>query len=277
MNSRGAAKSPAGTQAAGRGAIPRYDLATGLGWVNVANLATQWPTAVGTFHATTTTLTVNGSTSPAAITHGTAATVKVTVTSTTASTITGDVGLLAPTTVNGGIGDGPLSGGGANILGLLLPGGSYNVNARYAGDTSFASSTSAPGVPVLVNKENSRLQYGIVTFNGNTITSTNATSVVYGSPYILRFDILNSTTSACTPLAATPVTAACALDATPTVTITDNGGPLDTSPFPVHSAGSGEDQPLKLTGGNHTLSATYSGDISYNAVATGVEIGRAHV
>ena len=264
------ATTPAWTTAAGSGAIPSYDLATGLGSVNVANLATQWPTAVGTFHATTTTLTVNGSTSPAAITHGTAATVKVTVTSTTAGTITGDVGLLAPTTVNGGIGDGPLSGGVANIIGVILPGGSYNVNARYAGDTSFASSTSAPGVPVLVNKENSRLQYGIVTFNGNTITSTNATSVVYGSPYILRFDILNSTTSACTPLAATPVTAGCAFDATGTVTITDNGGPLDTSPFPVNSAGSGEDQPIQLTGGNHTLSATYSGDISYNAVATGV-------
>jgi len=41
-------------------------------------------------------------------------------------------------------------------------------------------------------------------------------------------------------------------------------------PVPVNSAGSGEDQPIQLTGGTHTLSATYSGDISYNAVATGV-------
>ena len=264
--SAAAATTPAWTTATG------YDLATGLGSVNVANLATQWPLAVGTFHATTTTLTVNGSTSPAAITHGTAATVKVTVTSTTAGTITGDVGLLALTSVNSGIGDGPLSGGVANITGVILPGGSYNLNARYAGDTTFASSTSAPGVPVVVNKENSRLQYAIVTFDPTTgnITSTNATSFVYGSPYILRFDILNSTANACTPLAATPVTAGCAFDATGTVTITDNASPLDTSPFPVNSAGSGEDQPIQLTGGTHALSATYSGDISYNAVTTAV-------
>ena len=257
---------PAWTTAAGSGALPGYDLATGLGSVNVTNLATQWPLAVGNFHATTTTLTVNGSTSTAAITHGTAATVKVTVTSTSAGTITGDVGLLAPTSVNGGIGDGPLSGGVATITGVILPGGTYNLNARYGGDTTFASSTSAPGVPVAVNKENSRLQYGIVTFDAKgNITNTNAPSVAYGSPYILRFDILNSTTSACAPLAATPVTAGCAFDATGTVTITDNGSALDTSPFPVNSGGSGEDQPIQLPPGSHALSATYSGDVSYNA------------
>jgi len=71
-----------------------------------------------------------------------------------------------------------------------------------AGDGTFAPSDST-GVPITVNKENSRLQVGIVTFDivtGN-ITSTNATSVAYGSPYILRMDILNSTNSACQPLA----------------------------------------------------------------------------
>src|SRR6266700_4928965 len=170
---------------------PGYDLATGLGSVNVTTLATQWPLAVGNFHATTTSLTVNGTTSPAPIPHGTSVTVKATVTSTTAGTITGDVGLVAPTAVNGGIGDATLSAGSATITTTSLPGGTYNLNARYAGDTTFASSTSTPGVPVVVNKENSRLQYGIVTFDPVTgnINSTNATSVAYGSPYILRIDI----------------------------------------------------------------------------------------
>ncbi len=251
------ATTPAWTTAAG------YDLATGLGSVNVTNLASQWPTAAGTFHGTTTSLTVNGGTSAVTVTHGTAVTTKVTVTS-TSGTPTGDVALLAPTAVNGGIGDATLSGGSVTITGVILSGGSYNLNARYAGDTTFASSTSAPGVPVVVGKENSRLQYGIVTFASNgAITSTNAASVPYGSPYILRFDILNSTTNVCTPLATTSILTGCAFDSTGTVTITDNGSPLDAGSFPVNSAGSGEDQPIQLAPGSHALSASYSGDISY--------------
>jgi hypothetical protein len=255
---------PAWTTATG------YDLATGLGSVNVANLATQWPTAVGTFHGTTTSLTLNSG-AAVNITHGTAVSAKVTVTSTFAGTPSGDVSLLAPTTVNGGVGDVPLSGGVANITGVILPGGTYSVNARYAGDTTFAASTSTPGVPVVVNKENSRLQIGIVTMSGNTILSTNATSFAYGSPYILRIDILNSlgTATNCQPVIQTN-NPGCAFDATGTVTITDNGSPLDTGTFKINSAGSAEDQPIQLTGGTHTLSATYSGDISYNPVATAV-------
>jgi subtilase family serine protease len=259
---------PAWTTAAGSGALPGYDLATGLGSVNVTNLATQWPTAVGKFTGTTTSLTVNGGTSTVTVTHGTAVTAKVTVApSSGTATPTGDVALLAPTAVNGGVGDSTLSGGTVTITGVILPGGSYNLNARYAGDTTFASSTSTPGVPVMVNKENSHLQYGIVTFDGaGNIISTTATSFAYGSPYILRFDILNSagTATNCQPLIQT-TNPGCAFDATGTVTITDNGSPLDTSPFPVNSAGSGEDQPIQLPPGSHALSATYSGDVSYNA------------
>jgi hypothetical protein len=245
---------------------PGYDLATGLGSVNVANLATQWPLAVGAFHSTTTSLTLNGG-AAVNITHGTSVTANVTVTSTSPGTPTGDVSLLASTLVNGGIGDSTLSSGTVTINSVILPGGSYNVNARYAGDTTFASSTSTPGVPVVVNKENSRLQYSIVTFNpaNGNITNTNATSFEYGSPYILRFDILNHTASPCTPLTSPAVLTGCALDATGTVTITDNGAPLDAGSFPVNSAGSGEDQPIQLPPGSHALSASYSGDISYNA------------
>jgi hypothetical protein len=121
-------------------------------------------------------------------------------------------------------------------------------------------------VPITVSKENSRLQIGIVTFNaaGTVITSTNATTFAYGSPYILRMDVLNGTTSACTPLAASPVLTGCALDATGTVTLTDNGSPLDGGSFKVNSEGHTEDQPIQLGAGSHALSASYSGDNSYN-------------
>jgi hypothetical protein len=278
--STGSATTPGWTTATG------YDLATGLGSVNVANLATQWPLAAGNFHATTTTLTVNGSTTPPSIPHGSTVAVKATVTSTTAGTITGDVALLAPTAVNGGIGCpfasstfcGTLSGGTTTINTPFLPGGTYNLKARYAGDTAYASSTSNPGVPVTVTPENSRLQYGIVT-QGAGIINPNTTSFPYGSPYILHIDILNSSGSACQAVVVfnggTGTTAGCAFDATGTVIITDsvNGAPpvpLDAGTFKIDSFGSAEDQPIQLTGGAHALSATYSGDLSYNAVTVPV-------
>src|SRR5437660_1123360 len=265
---------PAWTTAAG------YDLATGLGSVNVANLATAWGTAVGNFKCTMSTLLINNTATPAAITHGTAVTAKVTVAvvAPATGTPTGDVSVLAPTTVGGGNNGGTLSGGTVTINGVILPGGTYNATAHYAGDGTFAASDSA-GVPITVNKEISLLQMGIVTFYTATvnITSTNGTSFMYGAPYILRFDILNrlGTNTNCHPVVVTgqaPTTAGCAFDATGTVTITDsfNGAapaPLDAGTIPINSEGHAEDQPIQLPAGTHALSATYSGDISYNPPA----------
>src|SRR5262249_31217263 len=57
---------PAYTTSAG------YDLATGLGTLNVANLAAKWHTA--TLAATTTTTTVNGGTAPVHVNHATGVT-----------------------------------------------------------------------------------------------------------------------------------------------------------------------------------------------------------
>jgi len=253
---------PAWTTATG------YDLATGLGSVNVANLATAWTTAVGAFKSSTTSLKLNGATSTVIITHGTSVAAAVTVAQTSGTVVpTGDVSLIAPTSVNAGIGSGTLSSGTATFNTTSLPGGSYNLKAHYAGDGTFAPSDDSTGVPVVVNKENSRLQMGIVTFDPVTgnITSTNATSFAYGSPYILRLDILNSTTSGCQLLVTPAVTAGCAFDATGSVTITDNAAPLDTGTFVINSAGHAEDQPIQLNAGSHSIVATYSGDISYSA------------
>jgi Pro-kumamolisin, activation domain/Bacterial Ig-like domain (group 3) len=254
-----------------------YDMATGLGSVNVTNLAAAWSTAVGAFKATTTATKINGGTTTVTITHGQSVTLSATVTSAT-GTPTGDVSFLAPTSVNSGIGAATLNSLGTATLmapsatAFPLPGGSYNLKAHYAGDGTFAPSDDSAGVSMVVNKENSSLHVGIITFDPTTlnVTSNNATTVAYGSQYRLRFDIANSSGSACTPVAvppATPVTTGCAVDATGNVVITDNGSPLDQGTFPVNSEGSGEDQPIQLTGGTHTLLATYSGDISYNAPA----------
>src|SRR5262249_41521799 len=151
-------------------------------------------TAVGTFKAATVSLTINGSTTPASIVHGSSATAVVTVASTTTGTPTGDVSLIAPTTTNGGIGEVTLSGGTKTFSTTLLPGGTYSVTAHYAGDGTFAPRDSN-AVPVMVTPESSKLQIGILTFDASGKVNSNpfATTFPYGSPYILRMDILNST------------------------------------------------------------------------------------
>lgn len=270
-STNGVLVSPSSTTTPAWTAVAGYDTATGLGSVNVTNLAAAWKTAVGTLQSSTTATTVNGGTTAVTITHGQSASLSATVTS-TGGTPTGDVSFIAPTSVNGGIGSAMLSSGTATVSTTFLPGGSYNLKAHYAGDGTFAPSDDPTGVPVTVNKENSRLQYGIVTIDPTSglPTNPNATTVAYGSPYILRIDILNSTTNACQLLTTPTTTTGCAFDATGTVTITDNGTPLDTGTFTINSQGHAEDQPIQLTGGTHNLSATYSGDISYNPVTTAV-------
>jgi hypothetical protein len=265
VTTSGSTKTPAFTTATG------YDLATGLGTVNVANLAAAWPAALGTFKGTTSTLLINNSSTPSAITHGTAVTAKVTVAvvAPATGTPTGDVSVLgpsSPTQTNGGKNDATLSGGTVTLTGVILPGGTYNAIAHYAGDGTFAASDSV-GVPVVVNKENSALQMGIVTFDINTgnITNMNATTFAYGSPYILRMDVLNSKGTACQPLVNGGTTTGCASDATGTITLKDNGNPLDGGTFPVNSEGHAEDQPINLGTGSHPLTAVYNGDNSYNA------------
>jgi len=248
-----------------------YDLATGLGSVNVTNLAAAWTTAVGTFKGTNTSLKLNGATTQLSITHGASVPVAITVSSTTTGTPTGDVSLLAPTSTNGGLGEATLSGGSTSgFTTNVLPGGSYNVTARYAGDGTFAPSTSN-AVPVMVTPEQSKLQVGILTFdaNGNVTSNPFATTFPYGSPYILRMDVLKSA-GTCLPFT-TGVITGCALDATGTITANDTFGgitkPLDAGTFPVNSLGHAEDQPIQLTAGTHNISATYSGDNSYTAPA----------
>ena len=269
----GTIKTPAFTANAGTGSIPSYDLATGLGSVNVTNLATAWGNAVGVaFKQSTTSLKINGGTTQVNITHGNPVTATVTVAAKAPATgtPTGDVAVVAPQgTMNGGNNDGTLAASGiATLNGAILPGGNYHATAHYAGDVTFAASDDPTGVPVSVAKESSLLQYGIVTFNaaGTAVINDNTPAVGYGSPYILRFDILNHTGTAtnCHPLT-TGTSTGCAIDATGTVTITDNGSPLDGGTFVINSEGHSEDLPIQLTGGSHTLSATYSGDNSYNA------------
>ena len=146
-----------------------YDLATGLGSMNVANLVKNWKS---NFTTTTTTLTLTP-TAPATLTtlvHGQAVDFNISVTS-GSGTPSGDVSLIAQTGAASnnmtGIGPFTLSGGSVASSTIMLPGGSYNVTAHYAGNGTYAAGDSTPGIPVTVSKENSLTEIHLVTFDSS--------------------------------------------------------------------------------------------------------------
>ena len=119
-------------------ASPSYNLATGLGSVNVAKLLADWNSL--SFAATNTTL----SSSATSFQHGTSVTLAITTTS-ASGTPTGQVSILNNTGPAGQEGIALLSlgaNGTASASISSLPGGSYAVFARYGGDGNFAASTS---------------------------------------------------------------------------------------------------------------------------------------
>src|SRR5262249_31741190 len=107
-----------------------FDLATGLGSVNAANLVNSWNTV--TFRPTLTTLTLNGG-NPVNMVHGQSVPVQVTVAPSSGTGMpTGDVSLVTNSSINpAGFAFLTLSGGSATSNTNELPGGSYNVTAHY--------------------------------------------------------------------------------------------------------------------------------------------------
>jgi subtilase family serine protease len=260
---------PAWTATAG------YDLATGLGTVNVANLATAW----GGVGLTTSATTISASPTTT-IAHGSNASFTVNVTS-SGGTPTGQVSLIATPAgaAQTGIGPFSLSSGTSTFATNMLPGGTaYNVVAHYGGDGTFAQSDSAP-VVVTVSKESSKTVVTLVTFDPttNNVANTNASTAAYGSPYIMRVDVTNASGTSCSanltngtipPINTIPCP-------TGNVTITDNGAALNdftnsnsgvsSNVAPLNRQGYFEDQPIQLPAGNHSIVAAYAGDNSYTA------------
>ena len=167
-----------------------YDLATGLGSVNVANLLTNWASV--SFSPTTTTLTL--APTPTTITHGAAVTVGITVAPVTGTAVpTGDVALRNADT-------GQLSGSGfidgftlsnGSVTGQttnFLPGGTYHIIAHYAGDKTFAPSDSAASATVTVSPEGTTTALQVNTLDvANTII--NYGTQTYGSIAFFRVDV----------------------------------------------------------------------------------------
>lgn len=266
---------PAFTAAAG------YDLATGLGSINVTNLLSKWSTAART--ATTTTLS---NASAQSIPSGSTFSVKVTVAS-SSGTPAGNVSLTALDTNSkiigsvssstSGTGFFTLSGGSVNVSTNLLPPGTANIKGYYDGDATHGASESAPlALTVSGANQPSATTLYFVTFdaNNNPVPSKGSQNLAYGSPYILQIAVTNSSGTLCTNngSATTPSTP-CPVG---TVALTDNGSALNDWPIAgqvnatniakLSNQSIAEDQPIQLAPGNHSLVAQFTtGDTNFQS------------
>jgi hypothetical protein len=246
-----------------------FDLASGLGSVDVLNLAVEWSdTAANILQGSATTL--NAGSTPISITHGqgvdfTATVAKVS--NTTSQTPTGSVELIA----QGGnlAGSVPLirlllsgSGGTASTPTTLinnLPGGTnYTVSAFFAGDGTFSGSNSN-ALTVSVSREDSitNLTAGII--NVITKQSVPGSIIAYGDPVNI-FVIQGLAEGVSGP------------DGFPTgqITYKDGGTAFATIPFvgPVAALNNCLSTAC-LAPGTHSITGSYSGDLSFNPSTSG--------
>jgi len=145
-----------------------YDLATGLGSVNVTNLINQWNTV--SFSPTQTTFSI----SPLTAVHGSPFNVSGNVTPNSGTGIpTGSVWLNGGPAHGNLVGDSTIdlfslgSQGSYSGVTHLLPGGTYQVNAHYAGDGTYAASDSSPSVQVTIQPENTTTTFSVLTTDAN--------------------------------------------------------------------------------------------------------------
>lgn len=222
----------------GQVAGPGYDLATGLGSVNAANLAAAWKDS--TLLASQVTLAASSN----SFVHGTAVTLSGNVTSTSGTATPG--GAVAIKTDS--FGDSKqtlvLSKGGYSGLVSDLPGGKYDVRAYYAGDANFAASEST-AIPVNITPESST-----ATLTVNGLQNGSAT---YGAA--LQLKVVAAGTSGQGV-------------ATGTVTIQDGATSVVTSTLAADGSAyllTGAGSSYAFAPGSHSLTVSYSGDNSFNA------------
>jgi hypothetical protein len=241
----------------GYNATPGYDLASGLGSVDIGKLITAWPSVV--FTPTTTTLEVNGNTTPLSITHGTDVTLSTTVSPTDA---TGSVSVTGTNTGETGGGANPnetipLTNGARSVTVNNLPGGTYSLSAYYAGDMTHAASSSTPPIQVTVGPENSTTILSLDVDDATTIQPiVPPTSFPYGAYGFVYVQ---------------PQSATNGNDGTPTGTVMllNNGSSFSGGGSQIlNSKGTAAFPVQDFAPGTYSLTASYSGDLSYNPSTT---------
>jgi subtilase family serine protease len=218
-----------------------YDLTTGLGSVNVANLVNNWKSI--TFTPTTTSLSVH----PNSIVHGQGVKIGIDVDA-QSGTPTGQVALE-----NNGrnqAGDFTLDPNGTvNATTHALPGGQSSLIARYGGDPTFAHSESNSQT-VSVSPEPSTTTVSFLALDPTNFNTIPFSGGPYGSIVFLRVDVAG--------LSGFGI-------ATGNVNITDNNQAVPGNLFALNSQGntltpsSTDTYPV----GSHTIRANYLGDPSF--------------
>lgn len=246
-----------------------FDMATGLGSPNVANLINAWATASGT-GSTSATVTLN----PATVT-GTAGTVSGNLN----GTVTGGSGtptgviVLENSATSAPVQSVGLSNGSYSLAEAFLPAGTYSLKAHYSGDSTYAAKDSS-AISVTLLKQNSTVLVSFVNAAGNLVTG--AQTVAYGSDYILRVDVENAGGTACQNGSGATVFVC----PSGTVALKDNANALNDFPNAqtpnsgnaarLNDRGFVEDQPIQLNVGAHSITAAYTADAasSYNSNST---------
>jgi hypothetical protein len=226
-----------------------YDMVTGLGSIDIANLVNNWNTVA--FASTSTTLTLNGGTATISAVHG--ATIQALATVTTASgNPSGDVSIFG-TQSGSSMLLGTLNAGSVSSPVNSLPGGNYAVTARYAGDSQFAPSQSAP-VNVTISAEPSATKISILNYDTTSQTFVPVQSPVpYGSALLIRADVSGQSGRGA---------------ATGSVALSDSGNALGQ--FALNSQSFTETIPTDpILGGTHAFSASFPGDASFNSSVGG--------
>ena len=226
---------------AGRG----YDMGSGLGSVNAANLVSAWSSV----HKLGSSTSLSASTST--IQHGTPLPLTVGVTPMSGSGVpSGDFSIISSkygSVLGGTLSSGNFSGG---VNGLS--GGHYNIQARYSGDAMFKASNSS-SIPLTVTPEPSETTASGWEVNLAGFVVPLFGPVNYGQPVAIQFDVKGKSGIG---------------SATGAATITlDNSVNLGT--FPLNAGGSGWVQVDNLTAtglqtGLHTFTVSYAGDNSFH-------------
>jgi hypothetical protein len=244
----------------GYNATPSYDMASGLGSVDLSQLISLW-TATN-FTSTSNTLTAGTasdplSTAPISVVHGTPLNFSTLVTPSDAA---GQFSIVSTSSTNAAsFSDfGSLDATGTGSLTTNdLPGGSYTVYAYYAGDTSHTGSQSSNGIKVTVSPESSTTTLAFGTYDPITFAiSEGISTVAYGmNTYANAQPFGNSST--------VYYTGALLADglATGKVTFTSSNG--TTQAAAINSLGFAQLAIASLAPGSYTYQASYAGDLSF--------------
>lgn len=248
---------------AGYNAGVGYDLASGLGSIDATALINNWTSV--TLGTSSTTLQINGSTAAYTGVHGANLTFNIGVTGSAGTptgvvAVTDDANLTAGGTASGPQSNAqfaiPLTAGSASSTYNGLPGGTYQITARYGGDSSFASSTSSP-ISVSISPEPSTTALAINAYDPSTGKASSNSNIPYGY-YVLADAGITGTAEGSS--AQGIVTGNVQFLNGSTILGTSRVGSGNQASWPpLNSAFAA------LPAGSYNLIAKYSGDASYSA------------